>query len=237
MQRSSASLRSTVFERQLLHLVYLSLLLAALLVLSTGEGVLSGSYLGLSTAVWFWLSIAFPIAHQFWVLFCWRLELHHNWLSGRFGEHGFRFYAFGFALFAFGRIYTLIALAVANRNTLVVNRTLLNIFALVATVLATHLFYSVARYFTFRRALGIDHFDSSYRNVPFVREGIFRFTRNGMYTFGLLALWLPGLLYASKAALLSAAFSHLYVWVHYFCTELPDIRRIYAAGEVGEGSR
>ena len=28
-------------------------------------------------------------------------------------------------------------------------------------------------------------------------------------------------------ALLSAAFSHLYLWVQYLCTELPDMRRIY----------
>jgi protein-S-isoprenylcysteine O-methyltransferase Ste14 len=85
----------------------------------------------------------------------------------------------------------------------------------------------VGRYFSYRRALGIDHFDASYRTKPFVREGIFRFTRNGMYTFGLMIVWLPGLIWASKAALLSAAFSHLYIWVHYFCTELPDMRRIY----------
>jgi hypothetical protein len=48
-----------------------------------------------------------------------------------------------------------------------------------------------------------------------------------MYTYGLLALWLPGLLEASAAALVAAALSHVYIWVHYTCTELPDMRRIY----------
>ncbi len=76
--------------------------------------------------------------------------------------------------------------------------------------------------------MGIDHFDKSYRDRPFVREGIFRFTRNSMYVFGLLILWIPGLLYASKAALLIALFNHVYVLVHYHCTERPVMRRIYA---------
>jgi hypothetical protein len=63
--------------------------------------------------------------------------------------------------------------------------------------------------------------------VPFVKKGIFRFTGNGMYTFGFLLLWVPGLWFGSFAALFAALFNHLYIWVHYFSTELPDIRRIY----------
>ena len=50
---------------------------------------------------------------------------------------------------------------------------------------------------------------------------------NAMYWFGLLILWLPGVLLASKAALVAALFNHLYIWVHYHCTEKPDIDRIY----------
>ena len=89
--------------------------------------------------------------------------------------------------------------------------------------------YSVARYFGFRRALGMDHFDPAYRTRPFVREGIFRWTSNGMYGFVIPVLWLPGLLALSKAALVSALFTNLYIWVHYFCTEVPDMRRMYGA--------
>ena len=37
----------------------------------------------------------------------------------------------------------------------------------------------------------------------------------------------PGLYASSQAALLAAAFNHAYIWVHYFCTELPDMKRIY----------
>ncbi len=208
-------------------MMLLALLLAAAAWVGRGEGFRQGSYLGISTATWFWWSVAFPVIHQMWVLVCWRLELHHQWLSRNLGEWGFRIYGAGFVLLSAARIYTMIAVSIANQGTLQVSQQLLNVIALMVAIPAIYLFYSVARYFSSRRALGIDHFDPSYRDKPFVREGIFRFTRNGMYTFGVAAVWLPGLLCASQAGLLAAAFSHLYIWVHYFCTELPDMRRIY----------
>jgi hypothetical protein len=96
---------------------------------------------------------------------------------------------------------------------------------------AVYLFYSVKRYFGFKRAFGIDHFDTSYQTRPFVKEGIFRYTGNGMYTFGFFLLWIPGLWYASIAALWVALFNHLYIWVHYYSTELPDIKRIYQTNQ------
>jgi hypothetical protein len=101
--------------------------------------------------------------------------------------------------------------------------------AVVALIPALYLFYSVKRYFGFKRAFGIDHFDPSYRSMPFVRKGIFRFNSNGMYVFGFLLIWVPGLWWASEAALVAALFNHVYIWLHYYATERPDMRRIYAA--------
>ena len=69
----------------------------------------------------------------------------------------------------------------------------LNTLGMILAVPAVYLAYSVRRYFGFKRAFGIDHFDPSYRSRPFVREGIFRFSSNAMYDFGFLWLWLPGL--------------------------------------------
>lgn len=221
-----------IFEKQAQHMILLAVLLAAVAWMSRGVGVSDGSFQGVSTSTWFWWSIAFPIIHQVWVVVCWRPELHHQWLSRTLGVWGFRIYAAGFAILSAGRIYTMIAVSVANRDSLQVNQSVLNLIAFAVAIPAIYLFYSVARYFGFNRALGADHFDVSYREKPFVRRGIFRFTRNGMYTFGLAVLWLPGLLYASKAGLLSAAFSHIYIWVHYLCTELPDMRRIYGEKRV-----
>ena len=216
-----------VFERQVLHIVLTAILLAGTAWLSHGAGTLEGSYGGVSTSRWFWWSIAAPIIHQIWVWLCWRLELHHNALSRYLGDWGFRIYAFGFAAAAFFRFYTLVGLGEANRGSLAVSQPILDTVTLIMVVSTVYLFYSVARYFSFKRALGADHFDESYRSLPLETRGIYRFTSNGMYIFGFFAVWLPGLLYASEAALLSAAFSHLYIWVHYYCTELPDMKRIY----------
>jgi protein-S-isoprenylcysteine O-methyltransferase Ste14 len=87
--------------------------------------------------------------------------------------------------------------------------------------------YSVAKYFGMDRAYGIDHFDPSYRTKPFVKQGMFKYTNNAMYKFGFLIFWAIAFAFLSKAALISAAFSHLYIWVHFYFTELPDIKHIY----------
>ena len=216
-----------MFERQALHWLLLAGLLSVTALISRDEAFLAGSYRGLSTAAWFWIAIAFPVAHQTYVWLCWRLELHQRRLTRNFGENGFRFYAAGFAFFGLGRIVVLIGLGIANQNTLPVDEGLLDAVATLLLAPVAYLFYSVARYFTFKRAMGIDHFDPSYRTKLLVRKGIFRYTRNRMFTFGLLAVWLPGLYTASRAALLAALFSHAYIWVHYYCTELPDMKRIY----------
>ena len=76
--------------------------------------------------------------------------------------------------------------------------------------------YSVKRYFGFVRAAGVDHFDQSYREKPFVKEGIFRFTGNGMYLFGFLVFWAIASGLNAIAALIVSAFSHAYIWVHFY---------------------
>ena len=47
-----------------------------------------------------------------------------------------------------------------------------------------------------------------------------------MYVFGFLLLWIPALAGRSYAALATALFSHAYIWVHWYCTEKPDLRRM-----------
>ena len=87
--------------------------------------------------------------------------------------------------------------------------------------------YSVLRYFGMDRAYGIDHFDPSYREKSFVKQGMFKYSDNAMYKFGFLILWSIALIFLSQAALIAAAFNHLYIWVHFYFTELPDIQHIY----------
>jgi protein-S-isoprenylcysteine O-methyltransferase Ste14 len=162
------------------------------------------------------------------VVICWRAELYYNFLSKTFGERAFSIWSVGFMILFIARPVTILGLAAANRGTLSVPLWLTGIFSLLIFALGVYLFYSVIKYFGMERALGIDHFEPEvYRNKPFVKQGIFKWSSNSMYLFGLMLLWIPGLLFLSKAALLAALFNHLYIWVHYYFTEEPDMRFIY----------
>ena len=216
-----------IFEKQWLHASFLVALLAGVALISRLDSVRPGQLWGVGTPVWFWLAVALPIVHQVFVWFCWRTQLHGSWPTRVFGGLAFPLYAAGFSMLGIARVVVVFILAIANRDALSVNLTALRILAIGAAIPTVYLFYSVKRYFGYKRALGIDHFDPSYRSIPFVRKGIFRFTRNGMYTYGFLLLWMPAMWYASPAALCVALFNHLYIWVHYYTTELPDMKRIY----------
>ncbi len=56
----------------------------------------------------------------------------------------------------------------------------------------------------------------------------FRYTSNAMYGVAFLGLWGIALLFGSWNALVIALFQHAYIWVHMYCTEAPDMARIYA---------
>jgi len=63
--------------------------------------------------------------------------------------------------------------------------------------------------------------------IPCIYLFYFKYSSNSMYVFGLLILYIPGLLLLSKAAILVALFNHIYIWIHFYFTELPDIKVIY----------
>ena len=218
-----------IFKHQQWHILILGGLLFILCsYLETDTTVLNGDLWGISTLTWATFAILAPIIHQCYVLVCWRSELHYQGLSRLFGKNGFKFYKTGFSILAFSRPVLIVLLAISSSMTLSVNPTLSSVLSGLLLIPAVYLFYSVKKYFGFDRAFGIDHFyPEEYRLKPFVDQGIFKYTRNGMYTFGFFLMWVPGLLLQSKAALLLALFSHLYIWVHYYFTELPDIKMIY----------
>jgi len=220
-----------VFEGQLTHVVCLAVLLVAAVWAAGLGNAMDGALFGVPTALWFALLLADAIVHQLFVWIAWRLELHGKVLTRWFGdaERAFRIYSILFAVLFGARFVLISLLAVANRGTLELAPWLGLVIAGVIAIPAAYLFYSVRVYFSFRRAFGIDHFDPDARTWPMVREGIFKYTGNAMYVFGIGALWIPALALQSEAALIGAAFSHAYIWVHYFTVEKPDMRRIYAA--------
>jgi hypothetical protein len=217
-----------IFEKQLWHLLSLLLLLAGIyFLIDRGVVSLAGGLWGISTAAWFKLAIACAVVHHLYVLLNWRLQLRYQWLTRTFGSFAFRLYTIGFHILFAGRMIFIIIVAVANRDTFHLNPVILYTITGIITVLALYAFYSVARYFGMDRAAGIDHFDPKARELPFVKGGIFKYTNNGMYGYALLMLYVPGLLARSDAALLVALFSHIFIWAHYFFTEIPDMKRIY----------
>ena len=217
-----------IFEHQIWHFSSLIILIFSIkLYIYSGPEILDGSFWGLRTSSWFWMAITIPIIHQIYVWLIWRFELYLRVFSNQFGvKKVFNIYAVGFSFLFVGRLITIIILALSSRNTLHLNPIIAYVFAVLITPLVIYLFYSVKKYFTIERAYGIDHFDKNY-NEPYVKKGIFKYTDNGMYIFGLMILYLPGLLFLSEAALLAALFNHVYIWVHYYFTERPDMVVIY----------
>ena len=77
------------------------------------------------------------------------------------------------------------------------------------------------------RATGIDHFDPSYKDKPFERRGIFKWSSNAMYTFAIGLFFGLAISSGSKAVFVFAAYSYIGGWLHYFCTEKEDFKIIY----------
>lgn len=218
-----------IVKHQFWALIILFLLLIALYFYTdTRPTIFQGSLWGISTFYWCIIALIAPILHQFYVLVCWRSELHFQSISRFFGEKGFKIYKIVFAFLILSRLITIVLLAVSSAQTMSMSPTLSYILSAVLFIPAFYLAYSVLKYFGMDRAFGIDHFKPlEAKKQAFVKEGIFKYTSNGMYIYGLLILWIPSLLLQSEAALLLALFNHVYIWVHYYFTELPDIKIIY----------
>ena len=217
------------FEGQAAHVAALLLLLVGVRLTAGWPGFLVGEFLGIPTRQWVGWFVVGTVAHQVYVWVMWRWELHYGGVTRTLGSVAFTAYAIGFTILILSRPVLLLAVSYSNRDTLPLAAPLSLGLAVVLLIPAAYTMFSVGRYFGFPRAYGIDHFDAAYRSMPMVEAGMFRFSGNAMYTFGFLGLWAVGLGFRSSAGVALAAFSHLYIWVHYYCTEAPDMRRIYGA--------
>ena len=172
----------------------------------------------------FWLSIGIPIIHQVYVWLAWRLELRSGATSKVISFKG---YLSLFFLFFVGRFIALVTLAWLDRGSLGLQLIPQIILTATTALVGIYSMYSVIRYFGFKRAAGADHFDPGYRKIPLVKEGIFRYTNNGMYVYAFLLHWAIAFVFNSRAALLATVFCHAYVWVHFYATEKPDMEFLY----------
>lgn len=218
----------TIFEKQGIHAALLSLLLLAVVsAFHSFDPFSAGEFFGWSTTFWFNTAIAVAIVHHLYVWLAWRIELYTNGITNLFPKRGFMIYLSGFFLLISFRFLLVLLAAISNMGLFSLPIEIKWILITILAIPVIWLFYSVKTYFGFKRAAGADHFFEEYRELPMVRKGIFKYSKNGMYTFGFLFFWLIALLFESYTALLLAFFNHLYIWVHYYCTEQPDMKKIY----------
>lgn len=217
---------SYLFKGQGLHFIAGGILIAITAVLGNPK-LGDGSWLGIEDVTWFWLAIGLAVIHQALVWLVFRGQLGWALFTRWFGQKDLFIWGLMFLPLLCVRPVLLLGLAISDRGSLGLDSTVGRVLGIVLLLPTLYTFYSVGRYFGIPRALGGDHFRLSYRNMPLVRKGAFRWSSNAMYAFAFLGLWSIALFANSAAALILAVFEHTYVWVHYYATEKVDMELIY----------
>lgn len=186
-----------------------------------------GSWLGLQDSTWFWFAITLVILHQLGVWLVFRSQLGWALLTRLFGKADLAVWATFFLPLLIARPVVLFALAMSDQESSALPRPAGVIIGIILLIPTFYTLWSVGHYFGLARALGGDHFRMKYREMPLVREGAFRWSDNAMYSFAFLGLWAVAFLTGSQAALSLALFQHVFIWLHYYCTEKPDMELIY----------
>ena len=181
-------------------------------------------FLEISSKNWFLLAMLTPFLHQVYGWLCWRSELCWKSVSNSIG---FRAYAIIFYILLVTRLFFGIGLFFADYGTWFTPGWIAWIISAVFFIPFFYTIYSVKKYFGFARATGIDHFDPSYRSMPFEKRGIFKWSSNAMYTFAIPVFFGFAFSSGSKAIFIYAAYTVISIWLHYFCTEKEDYKVIY----------
>ncbi len=224
-----------LFHRQSYHLLGYAVLGAFLLFVARRMAPGEEEILGLTARNWILFSWIFAGLFHAWILLFWRLELYYGVVSGAMGSFGFLLFRGGFIILGGSALLPLLPISRLTAGSSGLDPFLSLLLILITTPLILWGLYSVVFYFGLTRAFGADHFDPSYRSGTLEKRGIFRYIPNSMYTVVLLLLYHPALFFHSEAGLWTALAHHLFVWIHYFCTEKPDMRVIYGSGETRKG--
>lgn len=184
--------------------------------------------LGLTAKGWALTSITLAILHQIIVAFVFRMQLHRNLMTRLFQDRDMKIWGMIFMPLLIIRPITVLMTGWADATPITGFRTVETVIGAVLLVVAIWTMHSVIKHFTIPRALGGDHFRDRFAEMPLVNEGVFKYTSNAMYGVAFLGLWGIALLFGSWNALIVALFQQAYIWVHMYCTEAPDMARIYA---------
>jgi hypothetical protein len=218
------------FCRQFQHLLVLVLLVVATWFLIE-PALNGGTYLAVTDRTWALLSIGLAIVHQVIVWLVFRGQICFSAFTRIFGRADLTIWGALFFPLLAARPLLILAAGLSDPGSLGGPRYLHVVIGVVILVPAVYTFWSVIRYFGIERALGGDHFRMKYRHMPMVREGVFKYTSNAMYTFVLLSFWAIALFCGSRVALGLAAFQHAYIWVHMYTVEKPDLEVIHGSAK------
>ncbi len=183
----------------------------------------TNTFLGISALSWFMIAMSIPIIHQVYVWICWRSELCWQSISNTIGFKG---YVIIFFVLIILRLSAIVVCFV-DYGSLYKPGILAWVISIILFIPGAYAMYSVKKYFGFLRAAGADHFDPKYRDMPFEKRGIFKWSSNAMYTFAIALFFGFAVSAGSKAMFVFAAYTYIGTWLHYFCTEKEDFKVIY----------
>ena len=215
-----------LFEGQLQHVLLLACLVPGAWYVA-GPALDGSTWLGITDRTWFLSLLVVTIVHQVLGWFVFRTQLVFSLFTKLWGRHDLTVWGGMFFPFLIARPLLTLAVSLADQGSFEPFWDLQTIAGLVLLIPVLYTGWSVERYFGVERALGGDHFRQEYRTKPLVKEGAFKYSSNAMYAFAFLLFWAIALLLHSRAGLAIALFQHAYIWVHVYCTEEPDMRKIF----------
>ncbi len=181
------------------------------------------TFLGISALSWFMIAMAIPLIHQVYTWLCWRSELCWKSISNSIGFKG---YVVVFFILIISR-FSAVILCFVDYGSLYKPGWVAWILSIIIFIPGVYTMYSVKQYFGFIRAAGADHFDLKYKNMSFEKRGIFKWSSNAMYMFGLSIPFAFAISTGSESMFVVSVYSHISIWLHYFCTEKEDFKVIY----------
>ena len=183
----------------------------------------TNSFLGISALNWFMIAMSVPIIHQAYVWICWRSELCWKSISNTIGFKG---YIIIFFILIILRLSAIVVCFV-DYGSLYKPGILAWAISIILFIPGAYTMYSVKKYFGFLRAAGADHFDPKYRDMSFEKRGIFKWSPNAMYLFGIGIPFAFAVATGSQSMFIVAIYTYISIWLHYFCTEREDFKIIY----------
>mgnify|MGYP002001911908 FL=1 len=210
------------FRHQIWHLGG-SILLFYIGVQMVDLEVNTNAFLGISALNWFMIAMSVPLIHQAYVWICWRSELCWQSISNTIGFKG---YIIIFFTLIISRLSAII-LCFVDYGSLYKPGLLAWILSIILFIPGVYTMYSVKKYFGFLRAAGADHFDPKYKDMPFEKRGIFKWSPNAMYVFAIGIPFAFAVATGSQSMFVVAIYTYISIWLHYFCTEKEDFKVIY----------